>query len=542
MKKCLMSYPKRVHIISPNNYILSKPYLTVLKNVSTTNIIHDSNISNININFLNTATLSNSKTTYSIMPNYNYIAHLELYYSYPDKVRKLYVPVNIFNNVLYINHEGFSLSITITSNTSLSINSFYMTYSNVLIKNIIGYQTPVDYTTLKLKTDTCLVKQYPKIVSLVEKLYNNYDAADGDFWRAGDRYYRVGLCYDNTQLMTSIDGHSWTTVNRSWSSSDARQWYRYPGYYNGYYFVRNGNSPYSIWYSTDGINWNTIDKQISASGTTASFSDAYPIFPVNGYFITQLSGATSFNYTKDFQSLSYISFGTTSRCYGMYYINNTYLAYFQNNSKVYTSKDFVTWSNTTTTEKVYLNNYNQLIPFNCKLYGCSSYSSYPGIFCSEDGIAWTKISDIPTRALYIIQNKLIAVPNTPSTYPKLLYSIDGVTFNESQASNPSSSTLSIEPTNNGSFVCIGEEQLFYTKDGILWEDIQTILPQLIQDKISSRNIYSCRIAAINDTLWFGSINYINGMIEAEGGYYGMIKYYHNLNDSTIIPGYTEVAK
>lgn len=543
MRKYLISYPKRVQIVSPNNSIISKPYLTKLSNVSITDIIHNSNIPTININFNNIVTLTDNKANYKLLKNYNYIAELEFYYSYPDKVQKINIPVNVINNIIYINYNGFSLSITITSSTSLNINSFHMNYSNVIIKSIKGYKQPLDYETLKLKSNICLVKPYPKEIKVAVEypIKAEYNYVYCKFWRIGNRYYRVGYGYDNQQLMTSVDGYSWITANRSWASSepDARRNYKNFGYYCGHYFIRRGDSPYGLMYSEDGINWEIFEKGVRSDGVSLSFSRYYPVFTVNNRCIFQLTQGTNYNYTTDFQSLSYISFGANSNCYGIYYINNTYIAYYQNSRTIYTSTDFITWTKTTMNEYVYLTNYKQLIPFNCKLYGCSDHSDYGGIYCSEDGINWTKLSDTPTRALYIIQNKLIIVPSFPKTDTKLLYSIDGINFNECNMSNPPSSDFSIENTNTGSIIIIGslKDEIYYTKDGISYEDIKSKLPAEVKNDTNSMS-YS--IITCNDRLWFGYES-LNPLTDDMGYIYGMWEFRQNLNDLTIIPGYTEVT-
>ena len=219
-------------------------------------------------------------------------------------------------------------------------------------------------------------------------------------------------------------------------------------------------------YSTDGINWNTVN---STFGTTEIYGIAYGDgkFVAVGFYGRMAYSTDGVNWTAISNTNN--TFGT-SHIRGITWDGGKFVTVGQNGKMAY-STDGINWTAYATI--------NSTSYYYCIAYGGGTFvvgdSNYGRMAYSSDGVTWTIISSgvFDTNG-YINSiawngNRFVAVGNGG----RMGYSADGTTWNTvSNSTFGTSSVIQGIAYGNGRFVAVGwDGKMAYSSDGVNWTAI-----------------------------------------------------------------------
>ena len=494
-----------------------------------------------------TVTITNNDSNYGYPINnklYKIVLHyvIDDYEEYTEEI----IYTKCINNIINIDHKGFSAVITFTSNTTLTL-SVHMMYSNyVIIHDIVEC---IEYIPTRLKEDLTsnLIKntniiptafykstdefvgsklQRPIYVNGIFVAGNNYYKSkyssgdysgaystmsysyDGRIWHTGKHNLYPNnkpdgaeyITYSQTQklfvgcdygFVYSSDGITWRKANCEGTIA----YYYNPIFANNLWVASGGTYSEGPRYSTDGKNWYKVSGLPSnAKHTQIQFE--------HGLWIARVSyGDDTFgNSTATYYSINGKNWYTTNidnyTQATLTYHNNMWMLgteYYSTNKYTWLTPTFnpLTSLNGTISgwenKVLYANGiYVGLANIYCKLPGNSYSSNYRCLVYSTNGTEWTVVETVGILKSYSVLLNYIKGTWIAIDDKKIYTSKDGINWSLSD-----NSTITTQPNRidilNGTAYCLTSDKLYYSSDGITWNYISISIPNSSYSQLNYLN-------------------------------------------------------
>ena len=277
----------------------------------------------------------------------------------------------------------------------------------------------------------------------------------------------------------------------------------------------SSNVPAGIYYTLDGKVWN---KGTGYTSGIKSFNDivfidgifyAYPVYSANGEYPTY--------YSYDGKTWTALSYNYT----GIIKVrNDRFYARQQGTSNVVWSSNGINWNNCTCDVVIghatYGTGFNEVLYKNGMWVG----STFGGIFYSQDGKAWVKVSNVTTGNTHILFKfgKWFCVGcSGPSSGNGLYESVDGINWTNISISIPNSGYLR-EYFGNLYYIC--NKNYYMTSNGVNWIKIDYEPIATFDNILMTKNF---RYSIDQGVTWIDS----NLTDEMDAAGKNIINYYHS---------------